>query len=217
MRHTRSVVGRRGGCGYPNGVTVIYWHPSVRDLPTILLWGQHQRLWKRHGSSVLAAFREVTGVSFRSGIRVKVAGGWSNTRGRFGSTAGFHARKAISLRYASCNPSDSRVLAETMHELGHRLLEQHEVRSRAIDVDRWIFESHRQLFVFLIDVIEHAFYRDVAVGVIEEMTVGYEDPTRSDQAPYLNAWRWSCGRPAWRRRQLTRRMFTRGMSKLPSR
>ena len=146
-----------------------------------------------------------------------MTGGWSNKQSSVGSTSGFSGRKAISLRYASSNPSESRVLAETLHELGHRLLDQHGVPSVVADGDAWVFESHRQLFVFLGDVIAQAFDRDLANRILGEIQAGYEDATRSDQAPYLNAWRWSSDRSVVRRRELTRRMFAERLSVLPMR
>jgi hypothetical protein len=194
---------------------IVYWHPATTDLATIFLYGQHRRLRQTHGSSIIRAFEQVTGVSFRSGVRITVAGGWSHEDSRFGSTAGFDGRKAICLRYASRTPSESQVLAEMTHELGHRLLEQHTVPNATGLDDQWIFESHRQLFVFLIDVVCIAFDHHLATRILSEIESGYSEQGRSDQAPYVRSWRWALNCSRKRRREITRLMFTGKLSTLP--
>ena len=104
----------------------------------------------------------------------------------FGS-AGFDRKKAISIEIpASKVISDDIILWLLIHEIGHRLLDQHNIQTPTVK-DRDIFneQEHRLLFSFLIEAIKIGFGSQHAKAIMEHIakdSLGIS----SDKA-----WKWS--------------------------
>jgi len=193
----------------------IYFRPDESTLPSIQLYAQHRRLWQEHGESILRAFEKVTGESWQNGVRILVVGNWDSEKNGFNSSAGFKSRRGISLRYASFNPPDWRVLSNLVHELGHRFIDQHQAGSPHADNEAETLENHRQLFVFLVDVINRSFKAKLAQKIITEMEANYNDARKSESNPYLKAWQWSRQLTFKRRQEICWLMFAQKIAILP--
>ena len=201
----------------------IYFKPLQKSLPTILLTMEHKRLWRKHAPAIEAAFLETTGAPFKSSIRAIVGIREEDiTDYQDWSHSGLPMSEAMALYYTSSAPGETAILNQICHEVGHRLLQQYgkDVYLLGHDMDALekLYESHRQLYVFLIDVLNKAFDENTARHILEYMERNYSDPKEGDESGkrYEQAWQWAASLPAVKRRELTRAIFQNKHANLDS-
>ena len=204
----------------------LYFRPHSTSIPVLLLTAQHRRLWQTYGAGIDQAFSSVTGQSFKSGVRLSVDIKTDSQGGIFEwSHAGKSNEAAIMLYYDSSAPSEYAILNQLCHELGHRLVEQHRAKSyidrqytnKEITTVEWLYETHRILFVFLIDVITAAFDETTASKIIKYSEHNYLESENSFEGTpaYKEAWLWAKNLSYQKRRAITRSLFTEH-ARLPS-
>src|SRR5579862_8191845 len=141
------------GMMHLTGMLQLYFKPIDTAIPNILLASSHRRLWASHGAVIDCAFTTVTGLEFTAGVRAIVGFRERPADYRDWSHAGMPRTEAMRLYYPSGYDPETAVLGQLCHELGHRFLEQHgleiaQAHPEIHGLDR-IYESHRQLFIFL--------------------------------------------------------------------
>lgn len=162
---------------------------QAKDLETIFLLGRVKRVWAEHGHNMVKALEQQAGVQFQHGVTVQVAYAtddwWGGAAGRGGRTAiRIYCQRELVDTY------DEHIAWLLMHELGHRLLQQHGVEHRTEEFaseDSWHEAEHRLLFAFLIPAIHQAFDKEFADRLVRtNPEIGYEQM----EYGHTRAWRW---------------------------
>lgn len=127
--------------------------PLKRDLVHVFLAGRVKRVWGGYKTEALDALQSCSGLSFISGATIKVGYIEKDWEG----SSGYTDRKSITALFPKTGMVnfDGLVLWLIMHELGHRLLEQHGIANSLKDMESeiWHEREHMLLFLFLIDAI----------------------------------------------------------------
>lgn len=146
------------------------------DMDHILLKARYQRLWKAYGAAITASFEKVTGAPFLRGVKInlgikEIDENWSHS--------GSPGEEAIHIFHTKNSELEEELLWSLCHELAHRLLSQHKLvydpRALGFTLDRDNYESHRDIFVFLIDVIGDAFEPELAAAILRFVDAYYLD------------------------------------------
>ena len=167
---------------------LVKFRMKKKDWTGIFLTARVQRLYKEYEDNIVSGLETASGLSFRRGFTVVVSNLTSNSLW-FGS-AGFDGKKAISIEIpASRVISDDIILWLLIHEIGHRLLDQHNIQTPTVKA-RDIFneQEHRLLFSFLIEAIKISFGSQHAKSIIESGPKrGYKDM----KFGHTRAWKWA--------------------------
>jgi hypothetical protein len=202
-------------------MTSVYFRPKDKSIPNLLLTSQHKRLWQLYGEQIIEGLKNVTGCTYLQGIRIEVGILTPKGNGYLEwSHNGITGKEAMALYYESAYCSEVEILWQLCHELGHRLIGQHKL---AIDptqfsLSRWEenYETHRDLFVFLVDVFMIAFKNKLADQIINYGNSRYtgedNDPYRKS---YEDSWVWANSLTRARRHELTRLLFEQNKLILP--
>ena len=146
-------------------------------------------LWQRIGGKYLATACAITGLTFtESSITVRC--------GKFNpSQSGNPGREAMRIGmhylingegYEPARKSDDALIDVLSHELGHRLLHNHDIVV-ARNAPRRDYEVHRQLFVFLYNTWAAAFGEKRAAQIAH----GANYPAHPEYQAYYEAWEWA--------------------------
>lgn len=190
---------------YNNILMRVVFKSFTNDLPTIFLLGRVRRVYAQFGAKMVEALESVSGLYFTSGVAVRVGYGETNT---WGGGAGYHGQKAVSLLFPkeSRTNFDQLALWLMMHELGHRLLEQHCIQhhyNADDNEDCWHEAEHRLLFLFLIDALKT--FGEQGERIIKMFPeTGYTD----DSYGNTRAWRWANALTQQERHDLLGRIIT---------
>lgn len=149
--------------------------------------GRVKHLWNKRSVDIIQALQSSSGLQFTHGAVIKVG----YTDDDWGGSAGYMGEKAILLLFPRHQILDFDKLAIwlIMHELGHRLLEQHGLKTRYSnleDIESWHEREHRLLFLFLIDALDSLGDdgRRIKQNFPER---GYSDVSYGN----TRAWRWA--------------------------
>ena len=160
---------------------------------TLLASSWYNEFWKNNHLAIVEAFLAVTRLSFQQQEIIV------NVRPGTFATAGNADNPMILPGDFS---SDEERLLIVMHELGHRLLGGNALSpiglglihdAAKIDDDQFQLFEHRHLYLFLYDVIEAAFGRNIAKAC-EKYSLETADSN------YIAAWRWAMNMNKGRRK-----------------
>lgn len=162
------------------------------NFDNLLLLGKHNRLWNQYGQSIIGGFEQITGLSFTQGIRIDVT---IADESKEESHSGVTNREAIKLVYSSPNINDNQILWLLCHELGHRLLGQHKIYlhdTRNAQQKRINnYNTHRALFVILIELINLLFSSDIARWLLDYASKKYQNASDEWDETYQKSWQWA--------------------------
>lgn len=85
--------------------------------------------------------------------------------------AGYTGKKSITIALPGGHrpTSDNLILWLLIHELGHRLLDQHNIRSTPTqNEEQWHEQEHKLLFSFLLEAMYYAFGKDRSTTIMQE-------------------------------------------------
>jgi hypothetical protein len=175
----------------------------VRDLPHFFLLGRVKHTWAKHGSAIIDALQETSGIQFSHSAVVKVQ--FCKDPNWWDGGAG-HTRKraiSISLPKSTFAAYDEAIIWLLAHELGHRLLDQHNLEfnyNNFVSEEDWHYYQHKLLFIFLIDSLAHALDSDQYRKLLKNLPcVGYSGDDGTSRA-----WKWANNLAIAERRSLVR-------------
>lgn len=164
-------------------------------------------LWTKYGDAIIRGLESATGLQFINGATIII--GYDQSKSSWSGRSGNHGRKAISILLPEerCVASDDLILWLPIHELGHRLLDQHNIRTEATNnEDNWDEQEHKLLFSILIEAMFIAFGREHANKIIEDYPeCGYTDSSFG----HTRAWRWAISKTPNERKHSWNRYLTR--------
>lgn len=154
-----------------------------KDWTGIFLTARVQRLYKEYEDNIISDLETASGLSFRRGFTV-VVGDITGDRYKWSTRSGIDRKKATLIEIdASAVTSDDLILWLLIHEIGHRLLDQHNIQTPTVrDKDIFNEQEHRLLFSFLIDAIEIGFGRQRTKSIIE---------AGPERGYHTRAWKWA--------------------------
>lgn len=184
--------------------TKIRFYAPKKDIATLFLLGRVRRVYDEWGVRIIDALERSSGLTFSSGVNVRVQMSESTT---WEGGAGKVGRKAIHIdlpkNLAAQEDADGLIIWLLIHELGHRLREQHGLGFMYHDNDLpgWTEAEHRLLILFLIDALYLLGERGELV-IKNWIELGYP---RSDMYyPHTKAWVWAFDMAQDKRRELWR-------------
>lgn len=171
--------------------TKIRFYSPKKDIATLFLLGRVRRVYNEWGARIIDALEQSSGLAFSSGINVRVQMSentmWEGDAGKVGREA---VHIDLPKNLASQEDADGLIIWLLIHELGHRLCEQHGLWFRYHDNDLpgWTEAEHRLLFLFLVDALYLLGERGELV-IKNWIEFGYP---RSDMSyPHTKAWVWA--------------------------
>jgi hypothetical protein len=186
--------------------------PDKTNIDSVLLLGQHRRLWNTYGPAITTSFEQITEVEFLQNVRAVITIDKEGESGQ--SNSGITGREAMELCYPGAYIPEKRILWLLCHELGHRLEGQHEVYldkkwHNTLPETALLYEAHRRLFVYLIDVILHAFPGKVAHDILQWVDTDNYNVDKDDPSypSYTKAWKWARRLSHEERYELTQTIF----------
>jgi hypothetical protein len=169
-------------------ITII---PESSTASNILLAARTKAVWRKYNTAVIRSLEESAGLKFTHGCVIKVAYIQTNDIAWEGRS-GKDQQNAIVLLFPKIPIMfEELTLWLIIHELGHRLLDQHGIRHSFIELEddrMWTELEHRLLFLFLTEAIHKALGDELSDKVIDNFpAVGYVD----DRFPHTRAWIWA--------------------------
>ena len=163
-------------------------------------------LWAKYGDAVIKGLESATGLHFINGATITI--GHDQSQFSWSGRSGNHGRKTISIFLPEKRSvaSDDLILWLLIHELGHRLLDQHNIRTETTDgEDDRDEQEHKLLFSILIEAMFIAFGKEHAKKIIEDYPEhGYVDASFG----HTRAWRWAMSKTPDERRCAWSRYMT---------
>ena len=165
--------------------------PAQKDIPDTLLTAKAKEVWRARGTDIIDSIEDSSGLMFVRGLKVKI--GYLETHDyTWEGNAGKPMQKAITLLFPkSPELFEEMFLWLIIHELGHRILDQNNVRydQRSVkDEATWTELEHRLLFLFLSESIYGSLGKKLGDRVLDNFPEkGYFD----DSLPHTKAWLWA--------------------------
>ena len=150
-------------------MTNIDFVPENSSLELIKATKEYQKIWKKEGKRIIGKMEAISGLNFgEKEIKAIVFEGVSHS-----------GRANVSPMKLRASYQNDLKKAALIHELGHRLLSGHGVKSKGLS-------SHQILYLILYDI-----WRDLYGKEFADQQVEIESRRKNPVAPYRESWQWA--------------------------
>lgn len=165
--------------------------PLNPDFKSVFAYARVKRIWDRYGQAVIKSLECASGLQFISGVKVRV--GLNDDPALWNGFSGHDGKLAIRILMPSASFLHYNELTVWLlaHELGHRLLDQHQIGFNLKTMQsesEWDYYEHKLLFLFLQPALAQAlteyFYESLIKNIV---SYGYSTPSY----PLAKAWNWA--------------------------
>lgn len=182
--------------------------PLNPEFKSAFAYARVKRIWDKYGQAVIKSLECSSGLQFISGVKVKV--GLDDDPALWNGFSGHDGKLAIRILMPSASFLHYNELTVWLmaHELGHRLLDQHQIGFNLKTMQsesEWDYYEHKLLFLFLQPALAQALTEDFYESLINNVvTYGYSNPSNS----LAKAWSWSNSLSPQKRADLVGKIFT---------